>query len=70
VNSWVQDDRMVFWASRSSKNFWTLSVWITNSVVIDGRFGENANVLGVLSWGFLEGKNPKTPVGRKKKESV
>jgi hypothetical protein len=37
---------------------------------MDGRFGENANVLGLLSWGFLEGKNPKTLVGRKKKESV
>jgi hypothetical protein len=45
-------------------------VLITNSVAIDGRFGENADVLGVLSWGFLEGKNPKTLFGGKKKECV
>lgn len=70
VNSWVQEDRMVFWASRSSKNFWTLSVFITNSVAIDGRFGGIADVLEVftIQLGISEFKNPKTLVGRKKKE--
>jgi hypothetical protein len=40
VNSWVQEDRIVFWASRSSNNFWTLSVLITNSVAIVGRLSK------------------------------
>ena len=35
VNSWVQDDRMAFCASRSLKNFFVLSVSIANSVIID-----------------------------------
>jgi len=35
VNSWVQEDRMVFRASRSLKNFCVLSVSIANSVAID-----------------------------------
>lgn len=43
VNSCMHEDRIVFWASRSLKNFSTVSVLMGISVAIPEMFGGNAD---------------------------
>jgi hypothetical protein len=61
VNSWVQEDRMVFRASRSLKNFCVLSVSIANSVAIDWRRWRLWNDADSLrnEWSIEGFQNPK-----------